>query len=101
MNRNLLKWFTLLVILFLLGVNVVPSINAGIKEQGQKDGKSTHVQKDNDCGCYEGKQWNFPVICKFLDILFEIVLMFSPFPVPLSCWIIILIAEELNCPDIP
>jgi hypothetical protein len=59
------------------------------------------LEEDDDCGCDDNNELEFPIICSILDFLFEFVLLFSPFPVPLSHWIIISIAEKLGCPNIP
>jgi hypothetical protein len=60
------------------------------------------IKKENtDCGCNNYNEWEFPIICLFLNKLFELVLMFSPYPVPLMCHIIIMIAEKFDCPDFP
>ena len=99
-------------ILLFIGVLFAQSIHAKIQE-GAIDEISTIIEENNnigknilknsneDCGCNDNNVWEFPIICSILDFLFEFVLLFSPFPIPLSCWIIILIAEILGCPNIP
>jgi hypothetical protein len=56
---------------------------------------------EEDCPCEENNDWDFPLICWILERLWYIIPQFSPFPVPLMHWVIIIIAEMLGCPNIP
>ena len=57
---------------------------------------------DVDCGCNSNNiDWDFPILCWILERLWYIIPQFSPFPVPLMHWVIIIIAESLGCQNIP
>ncbi len=57
---------------------------------------------DNDCGCNPYNiDWDFPIICWILEMLWYLIPQFSPFPVPLLHWVIIFINEVFDCPNIP
>jgi len=56
---------------------------------------------DDDCGCNDDIDWDFPIICWILERLWFIIPQFSPFPVPLLHWVIIFINEIFDCPNIP
>ena len=59
------------------------------------------LERDDDCGCDDSNELEFPIICWILERLWFIIPQFSPFPVPLMHWIIIFINEIFDCPNIP
>ena len=64
--------------------------------------KDVNLVEDEDCGCNPYNiDWDFPIICWILEMLWYLIPQFSPFPVPLLDWVIIFINEVFDCPNIP
>ena len=111
MNKKLVSGCILSICILIL-TSFTPSISARnlnetnhelstIFNENQNSGNYIEEYIVDDCGCNQNNAWEFPLICSVLKVLFELVLIFSPFPVPLLCWVIIYIAEILGCPNIP
>ena len=83
------------IIYLFIGLLIIPILSADI------DINDNIEQLDEDCGCNEVIGWDFPIICWILERLWYIIPQFSPYPVPLMHWVIIIIAELLGCPNIP
>ena len=99
------KLLVVCVIVLFLGVAIAPSINANIGDLSVDNTyvSSSTIIKENDenCGCNNDIGWDFPITCLILKILFEFIASHSPYPVPLMCHVIILIAGILGCQNIP
>lgn len=100
LNKIFKKGLIIIVIISFIGFTFTPSIYGKLQREPTYD-LFTKIQYLEGCGCDYGSTWEFPIVCSFLKFFFEIVLSFSPFPVPLICHIIIMIAEMFGCPNIP
>jgi len=94
------KLISVTVILLSIGLAFAPSIFGKLHQESINESWTIYLENEH-CGCNDSNEVSFSIFCSFLKFLFELVLIFSPYPVPLMCHIIIMMAEKFDCPNIP